>query len=213
MKTLAVICDDREKFPLTFSPILYHRPGEVITTYRVVTKPIRLDARIKADTELSIAMPADYFIEGYREVTVIERKASREELMHNLFGSARKQKNFLYSLDQMVAKAKFPYLFMDFRWSDLYTREVWSHERQKNIRVEEQPFAIIDRLLRETSSRRIGIIGPMPARTPGNRRCAGDWVVRTMLAHIFPHPPSVQVHGQVFGKRDDGTQGVRAPKV
>lgn len=180
---LVVIHDDREKHPLLFPRVLYWKPRDRTYVWSVSWDSERLDT-------------ADYYIKGHKKKTVVERKASVNELVTNLFGPARKQRNFQLCLDRMAKEHEFPFLFLDFRWRDIYRGK--RHATGPTKYVREQPCDIFDRLMQECNVRGIEMIGPIQARTPHERMYAGDWILRKMLSVIYPMMTNNEKPGEVI---------------
>lgn len=170
MRKLTVIHDSREQFPLLFPSTLYWRPDDETTVFKVVVPPAKR------------LLTSDYYIDGHKQECMVERKASISELRANLFGTVVKRNNFLAALDRMRAECEHPILFLDMRWDDLWELE----EDARGAEVRRCPFPIYDHLFQELFCRGIELIGPIPARTINQRRMCGDWLLRLMLARIFP---------------------------
>lgn len=159
MKSLfTVLVDSREKKPLPFPAHLVvgrqGGKGTCTVAVRTIVAPLKT---------------GDYVLQGHEAGTIVERKGSLMEVVKNVRG--RDRTRFLAALDRLAEEAARPVLFLEGTPSDLARAE----HRDPTLR------GGLDELMRLCSTRNVHFF-LLPARTPGNRRSAGEFILRMLIA-------------------------------
>lgn len=153
-----VVVDSREKKPLPFPKhlVVGREGGKGTTTLCVETITDRL-------------VTGDYVLRGHEAGTIVERKGSLMEVVKNVRG--RDRTRFLAALDRVAEEAARPVLFLEGTPSDLARAE----HRDPTLR------GGLDELMRVCAQRNVHFL-LLPARTPGNRRSAAEFILRMLIA-------------------------------
>jgi ERCC4-type nuclease len=155
---VTVLVDSREKKPLPFPAhvVVGKKGGKGTTTIAVRTVVSKLNT-------------GDYVLSGHETGTIIERKGSLMEVCQNVRRGDRKR--FLAALDRVAEEAARPVLFLEGTPADLARAE----HRDPTLR------GGLDELMRLCLERDVHFL-LLPARTPGNRRAAGEFLLRMLIA-------------------------------
>lgn len=162
-KSVTVVVDSREKYPLLFPETLVWHPDRAVGSGSRVR--VRVDVR-KLDH-------GDYLLAKWPGVAIVERKASLEELCQNLLTDDFAR--FTHALDRLRAGCRFPYVLVEEGPSSLLTP---SHNCQCPARVMDAFYAACAR-------RGIGVWMVGRHTTPDSRRKLGEHVVRLLLGHAL----------------------------
>lgn len=169
-RTITVLIDSRERFPLLFPKNLEYYTGP-----RSRRKVIEVREKRCTMSE------GDYAIAGLERHCLIERKGSLRELHSNLM--TRDRGRFLRAIERMVAATEVPYLLLDMSPADMFraTKEV------------ENPYRVFDCLGQVVAQYGLRMWYAGNCKHHTARRNLGSQVLRTILAHAFgPRPVALQ---------------------
>lgn len=157
-KPVVVRVDSREKKPLPF-------PENVVVGRKGGSGLSTLPVRTVVDT----LKTGDYVLQEHETGTIVERKGSLMEVCKNVRG--RDRKRFLAALDRLAEEATRPVLFLEGTPADLARAE----HRDPTLR------GGLDELMRVCAQRDVHFL-LLPARTPGHRRAAAEFLLRLLIA-------------------------------
>lgn len=163
MKTITVLVDTREKYPVTFPDTIdwwpYPDSKKKQVQLRVVHK--------KMET-------GDVGLEGLEHVSLFEFKRGARELHQNLL-TARDRGRFLKAIERLSTACQFPYLLVECHPWELY------------IKSEEvpDPCKLFDSLAQVIHRYGLRLLYAGGCQRPDRRRILGEQVVRILLAHAY----------------------------
>ena len=157
-RAFTVLIDSREKKPLPLPAHIVVGREEGSGTQTVAVRSIICPLKT-----------GDYVLQGHETGTIVERKGSLMEVVKNVRG--RDRKRFLAALDRVAEEAARPVLFLEGTPSDLARAE----HRDPTLR------GGLDELMRVCAQRNVHFL-LLPARTPGNRRSAAEFILRMLIA-------------------------------
>lgn len=168
-RSWTVIIDTREQKPLSFPETLM-----VLDPARLPTKSagslVRLSIRHEAlSRKHKEVQYADYYLDGFPDRVIIERKGSVSEVALNCLNAVRR-KRFVEELKYLKDRCKYPYLLLEGSYYKLLTST-------KHIKY---PGIAIDALTELLMEYRIGQI-VLPSNTPSARLATGEWAARLMI--------------------------------
>ena len=160
--------DTREKYPIPFpSTVLIQDTIYPSRIYRLVVK-----------THKVTLQAGDYRLSDFPDVCVVERKASQQELMNNLFDlkdSIRQSKAFR----KLGAACKHPYLLIESSPTDLLRTKGRSYNLPIN------PELIFNRLAIITAKHKFNILWLPKAKSRNSRLNTGRTILHLMLGHVI----------------------------
>ena len=158
--SLTVLIDKSENNPLVFPKqcLLYNDWDGRLT--RIHTKDVKLPT-------------ADYTIEGFEDLVLVERKADVNELYKNFFTKDRRR--FQKCLERMIASPATTYLFLECPTSEFRTP----------TKYVDAPEMVLDKVLRACAACDVRLLWyPLPKNVHTAER-AGEFVLRTMWATVL----------------------------
>lgn len=164
-KAITVLTDQREKIPVKFPATLIWYNGERRRNHHVIA------VRVVKKT----LKTGDYYIEGYRDVSIVERKRAAEIGPCALGVDVRR---FRAQLDRLTTTCRFPYLLIDSSPAKVMRATKWCAQPEKALSL----------LLRECARRSVRIMWAGNCYTATSRRILGEVLLRIMLTHILVEP-------------------------
>jgi len=162
LKRITVLVDSREQTPLLFPenmlwwPARASRPEHI----RVVTKTTKMDT-------------ADYALDGYEHITLVERKGSMRELQGNLFTADYKRA--CAAFERLSEACTFPYLLLD----------IPDVEYRKVTKFVPTPDRVFDAMAWVMHRYGIRLWAVGDCKSGPQRRRVGDQLIRVLMAHCF----------------------------
>lgn len=158
---ITVHVDTSEQVPLIFPRVLVVRPRRAYRQMRTIT--------VTAKRKNLRKWGCDYAVDGFYDVSRIERKRGMDELHKNIWTSDYGRS--MNSFDRLVDGCQFPYLVLEKSAADLYRHD------------DLYPGDVLSHLLRELHRRRIGFHAVGRAESRRTRMLLGDFTLRLMLSH------------------------------
>lgn len=167
--TITLVTDTREQKPLIFPSTL-----KVLNPARLPNKSAGVLVQLKFIEEaLSRSHPevqyGDYYLKGFPDRVIIERKGSVREVALNCLNTTRRRR-FVEELKYLKSRCKFPYLLLEGSYYNLLapTRHV------------KDPGLAVDALTSLLMEHKINQI-VLPSNTPAARLATGEWAARLMI--------------------------------
>lgn len=159
-RSLTVLVDSREKYPLLFPAHIDWYPSRG-------GKP----KKIVVCTDKRVLEAGDYALEEYAYGCIIERKGSLRELHQNLLTDDYKR--FKAAIERLAEACRYPYLLLDMTPADL-------HRPTEHV---ESPAEVVDALMEFVHRYGLRLWFAGSCKQYQARRILGEQVVRVILAH------------------------------
>lgn len=121
----------------------------------------------------------DYYLEGYKEVCIAERKGSLSELHTNLFTAD--ETRFRKAVRRLVGACAVPILWLDIPHAGLWTPTDYVDD----------PAEVVDKLLRTVREFGLTFFWVPPATTEKHAKRNGELLIRTMWSVIQSQPLTI----------------------
>jgi hypothetical protein len=118
---------------------------------------------------------ADYALKGYEDVCMIERKGAFSELSQNMCSKDYNRAHAAFT--RLVDECEHPYIVLEETPGGMFPVG-WPASRPA-------PDRVVDAFLREVCALKVPLIFAGKAKSPGNRRKLGQFVLKIMLGHAM----------------------------
>lgn len=162
---MTVLVDSREKYPLLWPACIVWYPTRASRPFYL----IHIDQQV-------IEMPTgDYALKGYEDTCIIERKGAQSELSTNLCSKDYKRNHA--ALKRLSEATAHPYLMLEETPAGMLPSSYPS--------TRPNPDRVVDAFLREVCQFGLSLIFTGHAKSPGNRRKLGHFMLKIMLGHAM----------------------------
>lgn len=188
-RCLTVMVDGNEQNDLQFPPNFVWNVGGRCHLIQLKINKRRFDT-------------GDYYLDGYKEVAIVERKGSLGELHTNLFTGD--ETRFRAALRRMVSATRVPILWLDIPVSQLFEATAYVDDPRK----------VVDKLLRTCEEFGVRWVWqpPMPA---AHARRSGELLVRMLWSIIQFHSKGAKTKPNVVtcvACKEEGFEWFKTPE-
>ncbi len=164
-KRMTVLIDKQEQYPVLFPATVLYYPTRAFHPFFL----IHIDQKV-------MRLPTgDYALKGYEDTCIIERKGAQSELSTNLCSQDYKRNHA--ALKRLSEETKHPYLMLEETPAGLLPN---SYPSTRPV-----PDRVCDAFLREVCEFNLSLIFAGRARSPGQRRKLGHFMLKIMLCHAM----------------------------
>ncbi len=164
-KRLTVLVDSREKYPLLFPACVVWYPTRSARPFYIV----------HVDVKVVEMVTGDYALKGYEDTCIIERKGAMTEISANLCSKDYARSHAAFQ--RLVNETEHPYLMLEETPAGMLPSNYPS--------TRPTPDRVVDAFLREVCGFKLPLIFVGRARSPGQRRKLGHFMLKILIGHAM----------------------------
>ena len=170
---MTVLIDSREKMPVLFPATILYYPTRA-------ARPFHL---IHIDQKVVEMRTGDYALKGYEDTCLIERKGAMTEISVNLCSKDYARSHA--ALKRLAGETRHPYLMLEETPAGMLPSHYPSDRPT--------PDRVCDAFLREVCGLGLSLIFVGKAKSPGNRRKLGHFMLKILIGHAMTNNNAIPI--------------------